>query len=428
MLTRSWGSWRTTTMVIAPIGLGPLVPNCAVGRRLSATTGAEPTADGRWLTADGASSDELQHPESTLILPVPPQPDPSVAAAPDELPRAPHAAREHLVDDQVEADAATDVRTTPVGRRDRRRDAIPGVGTAPGPTYHLRPAGGPARPAHAQPTGVPPLGHDQPTHHRTFFRDAQVDLDAVRVNVVRLVVQPEGRRVSRPEAEVGLRHVDREVQRLVVPVDTGRDRELFGAAVRFFAAALLLLHVEPQRFGGVEAIARAVERGRSIDAERGARDRRGALQLEQRLQRGRRGARAGEPDPLRANLHFPPLDPDRMPLDPPDCLHFHDLTARPHGPHHRRVRHWLKDGDESSGATPRPQQIERFPFLASRPAGPRRPQQLSREHEGRSQLSAVSVQLENDGALAPRHASLDGVRSEERRVGKECRSRWSPYH
>ena len=22
----------------------------------------------------------------------------------------------------------------------------------------------------------------------------------------------------------------------------------------------------------------------------------------------------------------------------------------------------------------------------------------------------------------------DGVRSEERRVGKECRSRWSPYH
>src|SRR2546430_6821458 len=26
------------------------------------------------------------------------------------------------------------------------------------------------------------------------------------------------------------------------------------------------------------------------------------------------------------------------------------------------------------------------------------------------------------------HASLLGFRSEERRVGKECRSRWSPYH
>ena len=25
-------------------------------------------------------------------------------------------------------------------------------------------------------------------------------------------------------------------------------------------------------------------------------------------------------------------------------------------------------------------------------------------------------------------AILGGIRSEERRVGKECRSRWSPYH
>ena len=26
------------------------------------------------------------------------------------------------------------------------------------------------------------------------------------------------------------------------------------------------------------------------------------------------------------------------------------------------------------------------------------------------------------------HCSVSRVRSEERRVGKECRSRWSPYH
>src|SRR3989449_10940869 len=35
-------------------------------------------------------------------------------------------------------------------------------------------------------------------------------------------------------------------------------------------------------------------------------------------------------------------------------------------------------------------------------------------------------------AFGPRHGFLAGwgywVRSEERRVGKECRSRWSPYH
>src|SRR5574338_223187 len=29
---------------------------------------------------------------------------------------------------------------------------------------------------------------------------------------------------------------------------------------------------------------------------------------------------------------------------------------------------------------------------------------------------------------AQRHAAFNKLRSEERRVGKECRSRWSPYH
>src|SRR3712207_8612323 len=32
------------------------------------------------------------------------------------------------------------------------------------------------------------------------------------------------------------------------------------------------------------------------------------------------------------------------------------------------------------------------------------------------------------GARALRRGRPSGVRSEERRVGKECRSRWSPYH
>ena len=31
-------------------------------------------------------------------------------------------------------------------------------------------------------------------------------------------------------------------------------------------------------------------------------------------------------------------------------------------------------------------------------------------------------------ALAHAHSGVDADRSEERRVGKECRSRWSPYH
>ena len=30
--------------------------------------------------------------------------------------------------------------------------------------------------------------------------------------------------------------------------------------------------------------------------------------------------------------------------------------------------------------------------------------------------------------ISTKALTLDGQRSEERRVGKECRSRWSPYH
>ena len=39
---------------------------------------------------------------------------------------------------------------------------------------------------------------------------------------------------------------------------------------------------------------------------------------------------------------------------------------------------------------------------------------------------AATLALKLVDALAARHEVR--VRSEERRVGKECRSRWSPYH
>ena len=38
--------------------------------------------------------------------------------------------------------------------------------------------------------------------------------------------------------------------------------------------------------------------------------------------------------------------------------------------------------------------------------------------------SKIEKQIETEKAPMP----IDSKRSEERRVGKECRSRWSPYH
>ena len=45
--------------------------------------------------------------------------------------------------------------------------------------------------------------------------------------------------------------------------------------------------------------------------------------------------------------------------------------------------------------------------------------------------TTVGTNMKNTGQVVMAQsfaASLAGGRSEERRVGKECRSRWSPYH
>src|SRR5258707_5674936 len=43
-------------------------------------------------------------------------------------------------------------------------------------------------------------------------------------------------------------------------------------------------------------------------------------------------------------------------------------------------------------------------------------------------LSPNAIRALNKGAAKGNFAHDTGERSEERRVGKECRSRWSPYH
>ena len=43
-------------------------------------------------------------------------------------------------------------------------------------------------------------------------------------------------------------------------------------------------------------------------------------------------------------------------------------------------------------------------------------------------VRAVEWATKHDEEAYERAMAIAGVRSEERRVGKECRSRWSPYH
>ena len=47
---------------------------------------------------------------------------------------------------------------------------------------------------------------------------------------------------------------------------------------------------------------------------------------------------------------------------------------------------------------------------------------------GLALLPFMKVNVRKEQLLNPRQWTVMDLRSEERRVGKECRSRWSPYH
>src|SRR3712207_9548377 len=56
------------------------------------------------------------------------------------------------------------------------------------------------------------------------------------------------------------------------------------------------------------------------------------------------------------------------------------------------------------------------------------PRQSAAEVRHQGLLAGVSVQRAQLVGVVGHVVELPIVRSEERRVGKECRSRWSPYH
>src|SRR3989441_12083758 len=53
---------------------------------------------------------------------------------------------------------------------------------------------------------------------------------------------------------------------------------------------------------------------------------------------------------------------------------------------------------------------------------------LTKPFGERDLLDAIRQAIDRDKIARQQHAELSDLRSEERRVGKECRSRWSPYH
>src|SRR5216683_4137880 len=105
------------------------------------------------------SSHELQPAEPLAVLSVAPQPHPAVAATPDQLAGTPLAARQHLVDQQIEAEPAADMGQNPFRPGHGERDAIAAVRPTPGAPHRCRITRGVADRAHAQPIAL--LRNDQ---------------------------------------------------------------------------------------------------------------------------------------------------------------------------------------------------------------------------------------------------------------------------
>src|SRR5881397_2754694 len=128
MLTRSWGSCRTITTLIERTRNAEVRTRNRGGgfeRRSRALDWPGGSAFRVPPSAFRLSSDQLQHSHPLRILPVAAQVNPPVAAAPDELPPPAQAARQHFVDDEVEADLPADVGALPLRLGERERDAIP---------------------------------------------------------------------------------------------------------------------------------------------------------------------------------------------------------------------------------------------------------------------------------------------------------------
>src|SRR5207249_12010827 len=141
MLTRSWGSCSTTMMLMVP----------TTSRRHSAF---------RTPHSALSLSDQLQHTHPCYILPVAPHEHPAVAAAPDQLPGAARAARQHLVHEQIEPEPPADVRALIFPRRLRAASDRTAPPSASPPTSSRAPPTQRARRASSAPR--PPLSAPPP--------------------------------------------------------------------------------------------------------------------------------------------------------------------------------------------------------------------------------------------------------------------------
>src|SRR6476620_11050195 len=190
-------------------------------------------------------SAELERSKPRRILPVAPQPNPTSATAPDQLAGSAKPIGEHLIDQQVEADLLTGPEVAPVRRSNGDRKKVP--------CFCGRPAAGnligrgPSA-FHATNDKLSGgRGNDQDPGANLLLRKPDIQLNSVGVDLIRLVVQPERRRLGISEDQLRFGHLYPQVQTCVTPVDVRAGRKFFRAGIGLFTATVLILVVELER-------------------------------------------------------------------------------------------------------------------------------------------------------------------------------------
>src|SRR5688572_13542909 len=93
---------------------GSCVPNRISGRLL-------PVEVNPAMWSVKYASTQFHGPEPFRVLPIAPEPDPATAPGPYQLTSSPHAVRQHLIDQQIEADLLARTKRPPASRCDRHR-------------------------------------------------------------------------------------------------------------------------------------------------------------------------------------------------------------------------------------------------------------------------------------------------------------------
>src|SRR5581483_3984517 len=171
-----------------------------------------------------------------------------------------------------------------------------------------------------------------------LFSLLEVELNAVGMNVVGLVVEAQRGSVSGTKPDFRLLDLDREIQRVVGPVDVGERGKLLRLGVRFFGSPVLIFDVELAWLFDVETFERAIKRGRLADpqARRSYLHRR--VNLEQRHERLLHLSPAAEPDGGATPLDGPTAREHRVALASPRCFDFDRVATHPHRANHRLAR------------------------------------------------------------------------------------------